>query len=81
MEAAGIEPGTNIDATRVAESDYAICPECGAAYALHGSGSNLHELSPLDADLQEVISAWDTLSMELRKALWAIVASQQRPGT
>jgi hypothetical protein len=69
LEAAGIEPACEIDATDSAISSCETQPAPRAANALHGSDSNCLRLSSLDADLQEIIAAWKNIARNIRQAI------------
>ena len=78
FQAAGIEPVADLDATDEDITVSEISNRSGAANALHGSDAKCHRVSPVDADLQNVIDAWDTLPAAIKAAILAIVASQER---
>jgi hypothetical protein len=61
VEAAGIEPSDDFDATG---SSICNCENCQG-----------HFLASLDADLQRVMAAWERLPKAMRKAVLAIVVS------
>ena len=69
MEAAGIEPAEKIDATDSAASGSENPPPPRAANALHSSDTNCLDLSSLDADLQEVIAAWNEIPFNVQQAI------------
>ncbi len=75
MEAAGIEPGDDIAANGDTADTCAICPACGAALALQQPVTGLQPPTPLDTDLQTVITAWDALPNHLRAAIVAIATA------
>ena len=49
------------------------CSEFCAANALQSGHSNCPALTPIDADLQRVVGAWDGLPMAIRKAILVLV--------
>jgi hypothetical protein len=73
MEAAGIEPASDFDVSADADCTCDFCQGWRAAMALQNEGSNCLDLAQLDADLQQVISAWDRLPQAIRKAVTALV--------
>lgn len=77
MEAAGIESGGSCSVSGDTEVGYANCQVCGAANALQPGGNGCRSVSPIDADLQAVIKAWDTLPVAIRKAIIAMIDSQE----
>jgi hypothetical protein len=75
VEAAGIEPASEIDAT---DSTASVCENQQpprAANALHGSDANCLSLSLADSDLHFLITIWSGLSVEVREALVALAKS------
>jgi len=77
LEAAGVEPRDDFDASGYLPCGCVICDECRAARALHFSSSNWLDLSSLDADLQSVHAAWSSLPDAIRKAIIALVEVQK----
>lgn len=73
MEAAGIEPSDDFDATCDSVCNCENCQECRAAYALHSECFKGHLLASLDADLQRVIDGWELLSESVRDAIRALI--------
>jgi hypothetical protein len=72
MEAAGIEPASDSDATPNPQTVCISCPQCGAAYALHLKDTGWREVAVVDADLQAVLQAWGELPVENRKAILSL---------
>jgi hypothetical protein len=77
MEAGGIEPPRETDATDVCNCVCENLADPCAANALHSCGSNCHNLSLFDAELQLVILAWNRLPMPIRNAIMGLVHSQE----
>jgi hypothetical protein len=75
MEAAGIEPASEIDATNSAASGCENQETPSAANALHDSDSNCLNLASIDADLRVVIGAWGFLPHNIRQAIIMLVES------
>jgi hypothetical protein len=73
VEAAGIEPSDDFDASCRGICDCEHCRECRAANALHLECFKSHFLTSLDADLQRVIEGWARLPEEMRRAVLALV--------
>lgn len=69
MEAAGIEPAAEFDATTNGVCDCESCQRCRAANALHSECIKSHVLASLDADLQRVIEAWDGIDDTTRRVI------------
>ncbi len=69
LEAAGIEPSDDFDATADGLCDCENCQQCRAANALHGECLKSHLLASFDHDLQFVIAAWERSPETLRKAV------------
>jgi hypothetical protein len=69
VEAAGIEPAEKINVTDSAASGSENLPPPRAANALHGSGSNCLHLSSLDADLREIVAAWNGIPFNVQEAI------------
>ena len=76
MEAAGIEPSDDFGATVESACDCENCQQCRAAYALHLECFKGHLLASFDADLQQVIGAWDRLPDAVRGVVAALVRSE-----
>jgi hypothetical protein len=68
MEAAGIEPASDFDATGQLPCGRVICEECRAANALQGPCSDCHWMAFLDADLQRIVAAWNGLPAAIKAA-------------
>jgi hypothetical protein len=66
VEAAGIEPSDDFDATENCICDCENCQQCRAARALHLDCFRSHFLSSLDAELQRVIEGWEQLDATTR---------------
>ena len=77
MEAAGIEPASPAESTVNRDCGSVKCHHPCAARALHSGRLNCPYLASLDADLQRVIAAWDGLPDAIRKAVLALIGSQQ----
>jgi hypothetical protein len=76
-EGMGFEPTSDSAAT--GECNY-ICDKCQSVHAplaLRCESSNFPSLASLGIDLQRVIAAWGGLSKGIRKAVLALVASQE----
>jgi hypothetical protein len=76
MEAAGIEPESNLTATGELPCGCVICKECLAANALYGPCSDCHWMASLDADLQRVVAAWNRLSAAIKTAIVFLIKSR-----
>ncbi len=74
-EAAGLEPTAGFYSTDDDVSTSVICPECGAARALHSGRSNWLDLSSVDADLLSVVLVWEKISGPIRKAIVSLMES------
>ncbi|HEX3659755.1 MAG TPA: hypothetical protein VHV55_28480 [Pirellulales bacterium] len=72
--AAGFEPGGEIDATDTRDCGCEFCQGYRAARALQTGRSNCVDLALLDAELQQLISAWSRLSIRIRRAIMALTA-------
>jgi hypothetical protein len=77
MEAAGIEPADDSDATADSACDCEVCQECRAAYALHFECFKSRLLASFDADLQQLMNGWACLPEAIRAAIIALAESQQ----
>jgi hypothetical protein len=75
VEAAGIEPSSDFDATENSICDCENCQHCRAANALHLECFKLQYLALLDADLQLVIEVWDQLDGPTRRAITDAILS------
>ncbi len=75
VEAAGIEPSDDFDATIDGLCDCENCQQCRAANALHLDCFKSHFLASLDADLQRVIRAWALLPKRAQTAVLALVGT------
>jgi len=75
VEAAGIEPNVDFDASGILPDCCVICNECRAAQALHSEFFKRHLLASLDADLQAVVVNWHSLPGTIRKAMMALFES------
>jgi hypothetical protein len=75
MEAAGIEPSDDFDATENCICDCENCQQCRAANALHLECFKSHYLSSLDADLQRLINRWGELPASVKGAVGDLVGS------
>jgi hypothetical protein len=78
VEAAGIEPSDDFDASEISICDCENCQQCRAANALHEQCFKMRFLTTLDADLQRVIGAWGQLSDAMRIAMRAFVESIEK---
>jgi hypothetical protein len=76
MEAAGIEPAVDFDASGKLDCGCVICEECRAAMALHSDGTDWLDLAMADADLQSVNREWSVLTAPLKAAIRALIRSQ-----
>lgn len=77
LEAGGIEPPLDSDATNNQPCGCEFCTDPCAANALHSCGSNCQFMATIDADLQSVIAAWERLPEAIRRAITGLVHSQQ----
>jgi len=75
VEAAGIEPGSSSDATYYVPIACVTCPQCGAANALHGSGTKWRVVTLRDNELQTAVLEWDALPAHLRAAIMPIAST------
>jgi len=75
MEAAGIEPASDFDATGKLPCGCVFCEECRAANALQSKRSTWLNMASLDADLHRVIASWPALPGPIRAAMMALVAT------
>jgi hypothetical protein len=73
VEAAGIEPVDDFDATAEPLCDCENCQQCRAAYALHSECFKSHFLASLDTDLQNVIESWEGVPVAIRAAINALL--------
>jgi hypothetical protein len=69
VEAAGIEPSFDIDATDSSVCDCENCQLCPAARALHLDCFKSHFLASIDADLHYVIEQWERLDASTQRAI------------
>jgi hypothetical protein len=69
VEAAGIEPSDDFDATSEPLCNCEKCQECRAANALHFECFKSHLLASFDADLQQLIHSWAQLPEAVRAEL------------
>jgi hypothetical protein len=76
VEAAGIEPSDDFDATENGACGCENCQQCRAANALHEECFKLRFLASLDAELQCVVGAWTGLATPLRSAVLALVTGE-----
>jgi hypothetical protein len=76
-EGMGFEPTLESAATDDCDGGCEKCLSVHAAMALHCESSNCLSLASIDADLQEVIAAWDGLPEAIRKAVMALIGSQE----
>lgn len=75
VEAAGIEPGSSSDGTYYVLIACVRCPQCGAANALHGSGTKWRVVTLRGNELQTVVLEWDALPAHLRAAIMPIAST------
>jgi hypothetical protein len=75
VEAAGIEPSDDFDATENGICDCENCQQCRAAYALHLECFKGHLMASFDADLQRVIAVWERLDVLARRAISELLTS------
>jgi len=71
----GLEPTIGFYATDGAASTSVICPECGAARALHIPRSGWLDLSSIDPDLLSVVLGWEEISKPIRDAILTLIRS------
>jgi hypothetical protein len=69
MEAAGIEPSTDFDATRNSICDCENCQQCRAANALHFECFKSQFLASLDINLQRLIECWEHLDTATHRTI------------
>jgi hypothetical protein len=77
MEAAGIEPGSDFDATENGVCNCENCEQCRAAYALHEECFKSRFLATLDVELLRVLVEWGSLAAYVRGAIIALLASEK----
>lgn len=77
MEAGGIEPPLESDATDNEPCGCEFCNDPCAANALHSCGPNCPSLAAFDADLQLLIDGWQRLPDVIRRAILGLVRSQE----
>src|SRR5262245_14743947 len=73
VEAAGIEPSCDSDATDSSVCDCENCQQCRAANALHFECFKWQFLASLDARLRDLILAWDHTPDARRTAVASLV--------
>jgi hypothetical protein len=73
LEAAGIEPSDDFDATENGECLCENCQGCRAENALHFECFKSHFLATLDADLQRVIEQWEKTPEAIKTAIIALM--------
>jgi hypothetical protein len=78
VEAAGIEPGNDIDASVEGHCECEECQLCRAAHALHFECFKSRYLTPFEIDLHSLISNWQTLPNNIRTAIKALTATSVR---
>jgi hypothetical protein len=78
MEATGIEPAVDFDASRKLDCGCVACEERRTAMALHYGGTDWLDLALADADLQSVIRAWRVLAAPLNAAIRALIGSRSQ---
>jgi hypothetical protein len=71
VEAAGIEPSDDFDATSEGPCNCENCQQCRAANALHSECVKRHLLASFDIDLQRLIAVWNLLDVEVRGVIVA----------
>jgi hypothetical protein len=76
-EGMGFEPTLDFAATGECHCGCDNCQSVHAALALRRGSSNCPSLASLGVDLQRVIAAWGGLSKAIRKAVLALVESQE----
>jgi hypothetical protein len=79
VEAAGIEPSFDFDATDSAVYDRDNCQQCRTAYALPFECFKSRLLASLDADLQHVIASWNGLRETTRRAIARYLHTRLKP--
>ena len=72
MEAAGIEPASDEEATAEAGDVYVECLSCGAADALHFGANDRQPVTAIDARLARICDSWPTLPEHVRMAVEAL---------
>jgi hypothetical protein len=70
-----IEPASRDDLSADGECTCEFCQGWRAANALQNDYSKCLDAAVLDAGLQRVISAWDSLPEAIRRAIFAMVES------
>jgi hypothetical protein len=73
MEPLGLEPKAGILGTDDATYGCVVCQKCGAALALQTGRSHWPDLASIDADLQALVSDWQTLPDAIRQGMTALV--------
>jgi hypothetical protein len=79
VEAAGIEPAKDYDATVVLPCGWVICEEYCAANALQIKGTEGPCLTNVDPDLQFIAESWTALSVAQKKAIVTLVGGTLPP--
>jgi hypothetical protein len=77
VEAAGIEPAIEFDATHSATGHWFEEAATLGANTVHGAGVGSHRLTPSDIRLQIVIERWDQISEETKLAIIRLIERQQ----
>ncbi len=77
-KAAGIEPASNVYGKTERACDCANCEECLAASALHSGRPNWLDLSAIDADLLNVVLAWEKISNPICNAIVTLAQSSRQ---
>jgi hypothetical protein len=75
--ATGFEPYAENDSNECSICGYANCEMGRAANALHSGRLKWLESALIDANLQRVITTWDTLPEAIRRAILALIGSQK----
>jgi hypothetical protein len=76
VEAAGIEPSGDFDASCDSVCDCVNCQQCRAANALHLECFKRQFLASLDADLQHLIDVWETVAPSIRMVIARLVMTE-----
>ena len=73
MEAAGIEPASENDATDSIACSCENQPTPRAANVLHCSDSNCLIMASIDADLRNIVLAWNGIPENVRQAVVLLI--------
>jgi len=80
MEAAGIEPASEINASNLPAVSCDNTQVPSAANALQHAGTSCRSEAPIDAALHKVIAAWNSLPHNIQQAIVMLADSQFSSG-